>query len=432
MKTFPAIRILQPLGEFYLTALPAEFLLNVCFSHRHTRHDADDKGKVQDEGHQRRLDPKRLSDISRYLQTQDAALPGTIILAANCTPDGAILDPDDETGAARRRWSAEPKDGDDREVVRLQIPTEEKLAAVVDGQHRLWGFEDVPNELTKISLPCAVFLDLPTPHQAAIFATINFNQKPVSKSQSYELFGYNLDDEPEKSWSPDKLAVFFARKLNVDDESPFRDHIKVAAQDDRVLDEISKTRQKEWSVSTATIVEGVLSLISKNPKHDRDTLHKYPVEQRERKQLKDAQVYRNEPPFRELYLAEDHDIVIYKTLINFFNAANAIFWANLPVDSKSLIRKTAGVQALFRVLKELLPAQLDAKDLKQTTWYSVLENARALDFSNIHVFESSGRGRKRIQDAILAAIGRKKLSDITDSDFCAYLEKIISETSSHA
>jgi len=432
MKTFPAIRILQPLGEFYLTALPAEFLLKVCFSHRHIRHDADDTGKVQDEGHQRRLDSKRLSDISRYLQTQDAALPGTIILAANCTPDGTILAPDDETDATRRRWSAEPKDGDDREIVRLQIPTEEKLAAVVDGQHRLWGFEGLSNDLTRISLPCAVFLDLPTPQQAAIFATINFNQKPVSKSQSYELFGYNLDDEPEKSWSPDKLAVFFARKLNVDNMSPFKDHIKVAAQDDRVLAEISKTRQKEWSVSTATIVEGILSLISRNPKHDRDTLHQYPIEQRDRKRLKDAQVRGNEPPFRELYLAEDRDIVIYKTLINFFNAANEIFWANLPCDSKSLIRKTAGIQALFRVLKELLPTQLDAKDLQQTAWNSVLEKAGALDFSNIHVFESSGRGRKRIQDAILASIGRKELGDITDSDFRAYLENIIGETSTYA
>jgi DNA phosphorothioation-associated DGQHR protein 1 len=423
-KSFSAIRVLQPLGEFYLTAMPAEFLLKVCFSHRHTRHDADDTGKVKDEGHQRRLDSKRLSDISRYLQTQDAALPGTIILAANCTPDGTILDPDDETDTVKRRWSVEPKDGEDLEVVSLQIPSEEKLAAVVDGQHRLWGFENLPDELKKMPLPCAVFLDLPTPQQAAIFATINFNQKPVSKSQSYELFGYNLEEEPEESWSPDKLAVFFARKLNVDSDSPFRDHIKVAAQDDRVLDEISQKRQKEWSVSTATIVEGILSLISKNPKQDRDELHRFPLGWRKRSHLKDQSPSRGEPPFRKLYLAEDRDIVIYKTLINFFNAANEIFWAPLKSDSKSLIRKTAGVQALFRVLKELLPDQLGTGQLQQATWSTILTSAEKLDFSN-PVFESSGRGRARIQDAILVSIGRKKLSDIKDDDLRAYLGKIV-------
>ncbi len=424
MSTYPAIRILQPLGEFYLTALPAEFLLKVCFSHRHTRKEADATGRVQDEGHQRRLDQKRLNDISRYLESQDAALPGTIIIAANCTQDGEILDPEDEESALRR-WRIEPKAGDDRAVVSLTIPNEDKLGAVVDGQHRLWGFENVPDDLKKTSLPCAIFLDLPTPQQAAIFATINFNQKPVSKSQSYELFGYNLDDEPERSWSPDKLSVFFARKLNVDAESPFKDHVKVAAQDDRVLDEIAKDRQKEWSVSTATIVEGVLSLISKNPKHDRDTLHQSTVDARSRKSLADKSVRGDVPPFRELYLAEDRDIVIYKTILNYFNAVNKLFWENLQAHSKSLIRKTAGVQALFQVLKELLPEQLVKKDLQQSTWEEILLKAGRFDFAQISVFESSGRGRARIRDAILVAIGQKQLTEIQDQQFRNYLQQAV-------
>lgn len=424
MNTYPAIRILQPLGEFYLTAIPAEVLLNVCFSHRHTRHEAEHNGRVRDDGHQRRLDPKRLSDISRYLQTQDAALPGTIIIAANCTQDGEILDPSEEP-ATLRRWRIEPKGVGEREVVSLIIPSDDKLGAVVDGQHRLWGFEGLPNDLKRTSLPCAVFLDLPTPQQASIFATINFNQKPVSKSQSYELFGYNLDDEPECSWSPDKLAVFFARKLNVDSESPFKDHIKVAAQDDRVLDEMAKDRQKEWSVSTATIVEGVLSLISKNPRQDRDILHRDPVDARSRKSLGVAPICGDAPPFRELYLAEDRDIVIYRTLLNFFNAVNKLFWADLHADSRSLIRKTAGVQALFQVLKELLPTQLEEKKLQQLTWEAILDKAGMLDFANSNVFESSGRGRSRIRDAILVVIGKKQLTDIRDDQFRNYLQQAV-------
>jgi len=423
MKSFPAIRVLQPLGEFYLTALPAELLLKVCFSHRHVRHEADETGRVQDEGHQRRLDQKRLNDIASYLQTQDAALPGTIILAANCTIDGEILDTEADE-IASKRWRIEQKDGNDRDVVSVCIPTDEKLAAVVDGQHRLWGFEDVPDEIKKISLPCAIFLDLPTPQQASIFATINFNQKPVSKSQSYELFGYNLDDEPEKSWSPDKLAVYFTRKLNVDDASPFKDHIKVAAQDDRVLDEITRSRQKEWSVSTATIVEGILALISKNPKADRDLLHREPVEKRSRMQTVERQGRGEQPPFRAMYRDENRDIVIYKTLINFFSIVSSIFWAK--ADS-GLIRKTAGIQALFRVLKELLPEQLLLKDLQQSAWESALAQACVLDFSDSQLFESSGKGRKRIQDAILVAIDKKDLNEIRDDSFREYLAKTIKD-----
>ena len=422
MKVFAAIQVLHPLGEFYLTAMPAEFLLKVCFSHRHIRHDADSTGHVNDEGHQRRLDQRRLKDIANYLQTQDAALPGTIILAANCTPDGVILSPDDEV-SCYKRWRVVSKEGDNGEVVQLEIPTDEALSAVVDGQHRLWGFEKVPDDLKRTSLPCAVFIDLPTPQQAAIFATINFNQKPVNKSQTYELFGYNLDDEKEASWSPDKLAVFFARKLNADDTSPLKDHIKVAAQDDRVLDVIAKARQKEWAVSTATIVEGILLLISKNPKEDRDLLHRHALESRSRK--KALQLGQNPPPFRELYLAEDNDIVIYKTLINFFDAANDVFWKNLPEGNKSLIRKTAGVQALFHVLRAIIPSQLEKKDLQRSTWLLILEKAGKLDFSDSAFFESSGRGRNRIRDSILVAIEMKKVSDIADDAFRNYLQGIL-------
>lgn len=424
MNAFPAIRILHPLGEFYLTAMPAKLLLAVCFSHRHVRHKADPTGHVLDEGHQRRLDPKRLKDISRYLETQDAALPGTIILAANCTPDGDLLNAN-EDHAVSKRWRIVQNFGGNGEIVCLEIPTEEQLAAVVDGQHRLWGFELVSDILKRTYLPCAVFLDLPTPQQAAIFATINFNQKPVNKSQTYELFGYNLDDEPERSWSPDKLAVFFARKLNVDEDSPFCDHIKVAAQDDRILDEIAKARKSEWSVSTATIVEGILALVSKNPRQDRDILHRDPVEVRSRKKLNGLETRGELPPFRQFYLAEDRDIVIYKTIINFFSAANEVFWAELRADSKSLIRKTAGVQALFRVLKELLHDQLKNNDLQQSTWNSVLKKAGGLDFSAIQVFESSGRGRKRIQDAILVAIGKLPLDSVQDDLFRDYLRKTL-------
>ena len=427
--SFYAIRILQPLGEFYLTSLPAELLLKVCFTHRHTRTEADDSGRVHDEGHQRRLDQNRLRDISRYLQTQDATLPGTIILAANCTPDGDILDTEDDD-SYKKRWSINPNDNLSGEMVKIKIPTDKKLAAVVDGQHRLWGFENLSDDLKKTSLPCAIFIDLPTPQQAAVFATINFNQKPVSKSHSYELFGYNLDDEPVRSWSPDKMAVFFTRKLNVDKESPFKDHIKVAPQDDRILEDITKISQKEWSVSTATIVEGILALVSNSPKQDRDALYIYPIDKRSRKCLISTNTPVNVPPFREMYLAENRDIVIYKTIINFFSAASKLFWTKLLPNNKSLIRKTAGVQALFQVLKELLPVQMKKKDFQQSIWETALEKAAVFDFSNINIFESSGRGRARIRDAILVAIGSKESIEIKDKAFRDYIQKQISEANS--
>jgi hypothetical protein len=34
-----------------------------------------------------------------------------------------------------------------------------------------------------------------------------------------EQFGYNVGEEPEKAWTPEKLAVFLSRKLNIDKEA---------------------------------------------------------------------------------------------------------------------------------------------------------------------------------------------------------------------
>lgn len=68
--------------------------------------------------------------------------------------------------------------------------------------------------------------DLPLAYQAYLFATININQRKVDKSLAYEQFGYNLDDEEPESWAPDKLAVFFTRRLNLNPESiasPYQD-----------------------------------------------------------------------------------------------------------------------------------------------------------------------------------------------------------------
>lgn len=398
--SFPAIRIRQPLGEFYLTALPAELLLAVGYSERHTLKEADAEGHVTVSGHQRRLDGKRLKQIANYLRTADAALPNTIILAANCPPNGEILDPEDA-----RRWTI---DVVDEPVVRLTIPSDEKLAAIVDGQHRLLGFGEIDDaQLKKMSLACAIFLDLPTPQQAAIFATINYNQKPVDKSQTYQLFGYNLDDEPPESWSPDKLAVFLTRKLNVDEQSPLKDRIQVAAQDDRILDDAAKARAKEWSVSTATIVEAIIRLVTTRPKEDRDFLHRFAVgEGRVRTKLPGPETMAK-APLRAVYL-DVRDVVIYGVVLNYLRAADELFWRKA---TPGFIRKTIGIQALFDVLRDLLPEQLKTKDLTEAAWKQRLQPAAGIDFTDA-LFYASGGGRTRVKDALQLAMGVKALEDV--------------------
>src|SRR5437773_12282898 len=98
-----------------------------------------------------------------------------------------------------------------------------------------------------MELLCAVYMDLPHAYQAYLFATININQRKVDKSLAYEQFGYNLDEEPAKGWSPDKLSVYLTRKLNLDPRSPLRGHIKIAPIDAAEL----LPQRPGWQISTA-------------------------------------------------------------------------------------------------------------------------------------------------------------------------------------
>jgi hypothetical protein len=57
---------------------------------------------------------------------------------------------------------------------------------------------------------------------------LNSTQKRVDKSLTYELFGYNISEEKEEYWTPDKLAVFLTRKLNTEENSPLSGRILIA------------------------------------------------------------------------------------------------------------------------------------------------------------------------------------------------------------
>ena len=237
----PVLRVNQPLGEFYAAVIPAELLLEVSYSNLFR---VDEQGKLL--GSQRHQKDDRIRDIGRFIDSVEASFPNSIILAANYDEETGLLCEDPQT-----RWRVEFADSE-KSCGWLEIPSARKLAAVVDGQHRLKGFERVEvKERLQMPLLCAVYLDLPNPFQAFLFATINFNQKPVDKSQSYQLYGFNLDEEPAEAWSPEKAAVFMTRKLNDDSSSVFYEHILLAAQTDEAI-QAAKEKKRDWAISTAT------------------------------------------------------------------------------------------------------------------------------------------------------------------------------------
>ena len=399
-----ALRIRQELAECWVAALPAALLLDVCFSDRLTADHTGDPAKPYVlGGMQREQREKRLQEIGDYIDRDDSAFPNSIILAANSrASDGLTEDePDDQAdedieegvtpppSGVDRRWRIEVAEDGCHELV---IPTGDKLAAVVDGQHRLFGFAKATvTKRLAMDLICAIYIDLPKPYQAQVFATINSNQKRVDKSLTYEMFGYNIDDEDSSFWSPDKLAVFLTRRLGSDADSPLRGKIIIAPKKDSEL--AALTAGEGWKVSTAVVVEGITRLISSNPKSDSNDLQTPSKVQRAAL----ASGRKDRSPLRQAYL-DNQDVVIFTMVLNYLKACQDLFWKD-PAQN-SFIFKTVGVQALFDILRKLSRDAYDRKVISVDYFKGVLGPASEIHFSDAVFRNASGSGRSIIRRAI--------------------------------
>lgn len=429
--TIKVLPVHQPMGDFFVGVLPASLLTRVGFSDTMSAHLDSENETYKVNGTQRVKRIDRLKKIAEYINRSDAAFPNTIILSANFTPYGLTLDElenqiksdefeyDDFKELTTKLSSQDFVWDELKEKSRnyyedyswkvvnnhdgtydLQIPSNKKLAAIIDGQHRLMAFEHAKQDedIQNMQLVCSIYLDLPKALQAQIFAVINSTQKPVDKSLTYNLYGYNIEEEDEIYWSPDKLAVFLTRKLMVDENSALNGRIKIAATLDDELKELSKNI--DWQISTAVVVQGILKLISSNPIKDSNEINRrYDDDKPTREVLREYR--RDKSPLRTAYI-DVQDKVIYLMVRNFLTACNEIFWSQN--DNRSFITKTVGIQALFDVLKLLAEKSYQLKDIRVSYFRNILKTAKVIDFNDIKFNNASGAGRSKIRRTILEHI----------------------------
>ncbi len=191
----PAIRVQQPLGNFYAFSLRADALNKITYSlpaevrERLEHEESENKGGYSIFGSQRAEKKTRLQEIASYIQTTDSTFPNAIILAANYSQEGLYIEDEKLQWAARDQGNG---------FWNIEIPSQDTpCASIIDGQHRLHAFKHLPPGAPEraMELLCVVFLELPTPYHAYVFATINFNQKKVDRSLAYELFGFDVDED---------------------------------------------------------------------------------------------------------------------------------------------------------------------------------------------------------------------------------------------
>ena len=392
-----AIKVKQPLGEFYIAKIKAGDLLRISTSSV-ARYDKDGKLK----GNQRPLDPKRLKAIANFIMSDEMSFPTSILIAANIDRDGGIVEKQDD------RWTVERTNTTD--VFNLVIP-DKVSSLIIDGQHRLNAFNYADSSCKEIELVCSIFLDLPNPYQAYLFATINGNQKRVDKSLALELFGYDVENEPQNTWSPEKLAVYLTRKFNFSKKSPLYQKIKLAPLYSEI-DEI--VNREQWLLSTAAMVEGIMSLISSNPQKDRDMLAM------KRNSIwgdKTRQILsnKNRPVLRYLYISSKDD-ELYSILEKYFWSVKTILWDN--ATENSVILKTIGISVLFDILKNIIE-KYDIQD----SYDLYINKIRDINYSS-NYFALSGGGKTKLKRILKYRLGFIQKHDLQESDI-KFLQGII-------
>lgn len=392
-----AIRVSQPLGEFFVISMKAKDLIKISFSEPLEYLSEDGKMK----GNQRVINEQRLKEIGKYIDTAEMTFPNSIILSANQNPDGSLIN------SEHNRWEVIEENGN----YFLEIPLDGKSASVIDGQHRINGFSFAKNtDRLEMDLVCSIFFDLPNPYQAYLFATINGNQKRVDKGLALEQFGYYVAKEDKEAWTPEKLAASISRKLNFNENSPLKGKIKISPIYNNK--EFLSLYHAKWIISTAAMMEGILSLLSSNYKRDRiEMMNKKMFSGRNRKMVAD---FRDSSPLRNLFL-ESKDEEIEQIIFNFFQVIKDKLWVN--IEPNSYIIKTIGIQALFSLLKESLKRNGEFNE-------KIISCVSEIDFSD-NYFQASGIGKTRIRNVLFISNNYKSLDDLSSDEDKREIQRII-------
>lgn len=325
--TLPVIKVTQPLGDFFLGTISARDLVKISYSDVR-RIEGEQRDVEKYLGIQRPLDKSRVKKIKEYIKSPDAAFPTGIVLAVdqNCAEidNGSLI--------------LKPYQADFAED---SIPLE-KIAKVLDGQHRIGAFLDDLNNYDesledgefKFELNVIIFIGIDIDEQANIFATVNLAQTKVNKSLVYDLEGLSRTRSPFRTCHQIAVALDSA-----DESSPLYFRIKR-------LGVKTKGRQTSEPLTQASFVESLIKLISPTPFQDRTQYMKGKTP----KKADYTELLKF--PFRNLFLEEkDEDIAVI--VYNYFKAIEELWpiaWRNKDQEGNILPRSNA-FKAFMRYLK---------------------------------------------------------------------------------
>lgn len=381
--TIKALKVSQPIGEFYFGKIKAKDLVNITYSD--VRRMADSESRQLDDyiGIQRPLIEARVRQINSYISGVDSSFPNSIIIAMN---------------SDNVSWNESNGDF-------IISPNEDgdlsKLAKILDGQHRIAGFDDSNttfiNDIGDVSdfeLLITIFVDADISTQANVFSTVNLAQTKVNKSLVYDL------ESLAYSRSPEKTCHDIAVLLNKEKDGPFEKRIKRLG--------VATPNISNETLTQAAFVENLMKLITFDAKSDRNY---FLAKQKGGKIAKEYSLEKTDDkslikyPLRQSFLS-DKDFIIATNVSNFFNSVRSL-WPNAwdKSNKQSSLNKTIGLIALFRVLRDILSYMnerygIDSTRVLSTDDYYQILDGGDLDESKFMQLDAVSKSARIIYDMI--------------------------------
>ena len=336
---FNFITIDQPASRFYVSKINANILIPISQSDTRTPYNST--------GIQRKLNMSRVKEIAKYCEEKSAMFPTPIILSA----DSNYFNFYSESNTKMEYTNIESGflEIDDGKIIQ-----DKKFLSIVDGQHRLSGIDE-SGMAQEFDLLVMFVFDTEAYQDAEIFSIINRNQKQVSKSLVYDLYG--LTDE----MTVEKFSHEIVQALNSVEISVLKGRIKMLGYKTDSFNEDGKSIKQY--VSQATLVDELIPMISKNIAQDNGL-------------IKNGQAIQNINDGKLIlrkYFYDDNLYDIQAKLIGFYNAWIEIIRKHFKEDT--IIFKTIGFIASLYIFKLLFSRLENDENIVDHTWVGVNMNS---------------------------------------------------------
>jgi len=309
----PCLEATQPIGKMYVAVIDSDILEFISLVD--VRRLKDEREVEEYTGIQRKLSTRREKEIGNYVNLIDATFPNSIILGISS--ENVSFNSNNKT---------------------LSIAYKDDVAKVLDGQHRIAGLTHYTKAGNTFQCIVTIYIDMELEDQAIVFATINTEQKPVSKSLAADLFEF------AKSRSPQKTCHTIARVLDQQKESPFYKKIKILGT--------ANDTEKE-TITQDTFVKGIMQYISKDPQGDRQIYKANSLLFSKNKPAYAEPKDSDKLFLRKLFIDDETDTQITQLMINYFQAVQSKWpYSWDTVVNNNILNKSTGFIALMKFFKD--------------------------------------------------------------------------------